>query len=73
MRSAPRTLADLIAFNQKHAAEEMPYFGQELFLAAQEKGPLTDPEYLEALAKKAQRLPGARGSTRSWPRIASTR
>src|SRR6185503_8141473 len=25
-----KTLADVIAFNQAHAAEEMPYFGQEL-------------------------------------------
>jgi amidase len=29
----------------------MPYFGQELFLRAEEKGPLTTPAYVEALAK----------------------
>ncbi len=44
-----RTLADLIAFNQVHAEQEMPYFGQEHFLMAQEKGPLIDSAYLEAL------------------------
>jgi amidase len=44
-----RTLDDLIAFNEAHAAEEMPYFGQELFLKAQEKGPLTDEAYVRAL------------------------
>jgi amidase len=33
----------------------MPFFGQELFLQAQEKGPLTTPEYREALEKN-QRL-----------------
>ncbi|PYQ12832.1 MAG: amidase [Acidobacteria bacterium] len=45
-----RTLADVIAFNEAHRAEEMPYFGQDLFLKAQEKGPLTDLAYVEALA-----------------------
>ena len=46
-----KTLADVIAFNEAHRAEEMPYFGQELFLRAQEKGPLTAPAYVEALEK----------------------
>jgi len=45
-----KTMADLIAFNQSHADSVMPYFGQERMLAAQEKGPLTDDAYLEALA-----------------------
>jgi amidase len=45
-----RTLADLIAFNNEHPDLEMPHFGQELFEKAAEKGPLTDPAYLEALA-----------------------
>jgi amidase len=47
---APRTLSDLIAFNQAHAAEELPFFGQEVFEKSVEKGPLTDPAYLDALA-----------------------
>jgi amidase len=46
-----KSLADVIAFNEAHRAEEMPYFGQELFLRAQEKGPLTTPAYLDALEK----------------------
>ena len=46
-----RTLAGLIAFNERNREREMPYFGQELFLKAQEKGPLTTPAYLEALEK----------------------
>ena len=33
------------------ATAEMPFFGQELFLKAQAKGPLTDQAYLDALAK----------------------
>jgi amidase len=44
------TLEDLIAFNRAHAAEEMPYFQQELFIASQARGPLTDQAYLDALA-----------------------
>jgi amidase len=46
-----RTLADVIAFNEAHPREEMPYFGQDLFIKAQEKGPLTDLAYVEALAR----------------------
>jgi amidase len=40
------SLDDLIAFNAAHAAEEMPYFGQELLLKAQAVGGLDDPAYL---------------------------
>ena len=48
--SAPvRSLEEIIIFNRENRAAEMPYFGQELFLQAQEKGSLTDPEYLSAL------------------------
>jgi amidase len=47
---APRTLAELIVFNRAHPAEELPFFGQELFEMSVEKGPLTDPAYLDALA-----------------------
>lgn len=42
------SLEDLIRFNEQHASEEMPYFGQELFLMAQDKGPLTEADYREA-------------------------
>jgi amidase len=45
------TLAEAIAWNEKHRAEEMPYFGQEIFQQAEAKGPLTDKAYLEALEK----------------------
>jgi amidase len=50
-----RSLEDLIRFNEEHAAEEMPYSGQEVFYMAQEKGPLTDQVYRDVLAKN-QRL-----------------
>jgi amidase len=46
-----RTLADLIAFNDVHAAAEMPFFGQELLLMAEAKGALTDATYVQALER----------------------
>jgi amidase len=46
-----KTLEDVIRFNEANAEREMPYFGQELFVRAQEKGPLTSAEYREALEK----------------------
>jgi amidase len=49
--SPVRTLADIIAFNDAHADEELKYFGQELFLQAEATGSLSDPKYLEALAE----------------------
>ena len=50
--SAPvQTLQDIIEFNDRNAQREMPYFGQDFFLKSEKKGPLTDYEYLEALAK----------------------
>src|SRR5690348_717177 len=46
-----RTLKEIIEFNDKHAREEMPYFGQDTFIKAEAKGPLSDPAYQKALAK----------------------
>jgi len=46
-----RTLADIIAFNEANKEREMPYFGQETFIACQAKGPLTEQPYLDARAK----------------------
>src|SRR3989449_1841501 len=55
-----KTLADVIAFNEANKSREMPYFGQELFIQAQGKGPLTDQPYRDALAKD-QRLSRTEG------------
>jgi len=55
-----KSLADVIAFNEANKSREMPYFGQELFIQAQAKGPLTDPAYRDALAKD-QRLSRTEG------------
>lgn len=49
-----KTLADVIKFNEENREREMPYFGQELFLQAQEKGPLSSKPYVNAAKRCAQ-------------------
>ncbi len=48
--AAVHSLAELIAFNEREKAREMPYFGQELLVRAQKKGPLTSAAYRTAKA-----------------------
>ena len=43
-----RTLADVIAFDQAHQAQEMSLFGQETFLDAEKTKGLDDPAYRKA-------------------------
>jgi amidase len=50
-----RTMADVIRFNEESRALVMPFFGQERFTQAQEKGSLKRKKYLKAL-KKNHRL-----------------
>jgi amidase len=45
-----KSLADIIEFNRANGARAMPIFEQEIMEMAQDKGPLTETEYLEALA-----------------------
>ncbi len=45
------SMEDVIAFNERNQDKEMPFFGQEHFIEAQEKGPLTDKAYLDALER----------------------
>jgi amidase len=47
--AAIHSLEELIEFNAHNRDKEMPYFGQDLLIKAQAKGPLTDKEYLDAL------------------------
>jgi amidase len=49
--SPVHSLKDVIAFNEMHAADEMPYFGQEILMQAERKGPLTETRYRSALAR----------------------
>jgi amidase len=46
-----RTLQDIIAFNEQHKDTSMPWFGQEIMIKAQAKGPLTEKKYRDGLAK----------------------
>ncbi len=48
------TLQEIIEFNDRNRQKEMPYFGQDLFVKAQGKGPLTEKTYVDALAKNHQ-------------------
>src|SRR5207248_10405453 len=41
-------LEELIEFNEAHRDKVMPYFGQEGFLRARDRGPLTSEAYLAA-------------------------
>jgi amidase len=45
-----RTLQDIIKYNDAHKDQEMPFFGQDIMIKAQAKGPLTEKAYLDALA-----------------------
>jgi amidase len=49
-----RTLKDIIDFNERNKQKEMPYFGQDLFIKAEAKGPLTEKTYLDTIEKNHQ-------------------
>jgi amidase len=55
-----KSLADVIAFNEREAAVEMPWFGQELFLQAEHGGGISAAEY-QAKRARIQRLSGPQG------------
>jgi len=46
-----RSLKEVIEFNERNKEKELPWFGQETLIKAQEKGPLTEQAYLDALEK----------------------
>jgi amidase len=52
------SLADVIAFNEQHAAAELPYFGQETMVLAEAKGSLDEVEYRTALELSHRRSRG---------------
>ena len=49
-----RTLKDVIDFNERNHDRELKYFGQDIFLKAEEKGALSETEYIDATAKNRQ-------------------
>jgi amidase len=50
-RARVRSLAGLIEFNTRNAARVMAYFGQDLLVSSQARGPLTDRAYRQALSR----------------------
>jgi len=46
-----RTLQDIIDFNERNKDRSMPWFGQEIMVMAQKKGPLSEKKYRDALTK----------------------
>jgi len=52
--AAVKSLKDVIAFNELNRDREMPFFGQDLFIKAEQKGPLSSKEYQYALALNHQ-------------------
>jgi amidase len=59
-KSSLKTLKDVIDFNERNRDREMPYFGQDIFLKADQKGGLDSKEYLDARALN-RRLSRAEG------------
>jgi amidase len=45
------SLKDIIEFNESHYDRELLYFGQEIMIESEKRGPLTDKAYVDALAK----------------------
>jgi amidase len=46
-----KSLKEVIAFNERNREREMPYFGQDIMIKAEAKGPLTTRAYRQALRK----------------------
>ncbi len=51
----PRTISEIVAFNQAHASEELAFFGQEHLIAASELTGTDSPTYLQARARNWRR------------------
>ena len=48
--SPVHSLKELVAYNVKHSDRELAWFGQETFEYALQKGPISSPDYIQALA-----------------------
>ncbi|MBA3555233.1 MAG: amidase, partial [Gemmatimonadales bacterium] len=62
-----RSLAEVIEFNERHSERTMPWFGQDLLVQAQEKGPLTEKAYRKAL-ETSRRLSRTEGLDAAFAR-----
>jgi amidase len=52
--SPVHSLKEVIDFNEKNREKEMPYFGQDILIKSEAKGPLTSKEYLDAMKKNKE-------------------
>ncbi len=68
-----RDFDELIEFNHRHAAEVMPYFQQEFFELAREKGGWNDAAICVEVRSELRRLSRTDGIDRAWRSIGSTR
>ncbi len=59
-----KSLQDVIAFNESNREREMPYFGQDLMIAAEAKGPLTSRQY-RGLVSRLERMARQEGIDRT--------
>ena len=59
-RARVKSLKEIIAFNEREKEREMPWFGQEIMIMAENKGSLSSSKYRTALAKnhRMSRLEG---------------
>jgi amidase len=55
-----KSLQEIIEFNERNRDRELQFFGQETFIKAQGRGPLTEQAYLDAL-ERCRRLSRAEG------------
>jgi amidase len=53
-RAPVKSLKEIIDFNEQYRDREMPWFGQDIMIKAQAKGPLTEKAYHDALARNHQ-------------------
>jgi amidase len=60
LKAPSKSMVEIIEFNKNNAEKEMPWFDQEIFELAQEKGDLTTKEYLKAL-EDSKRFAGKEG------------
>jgi amidase len=52
------TLADVVSFNEKNRAREMPYFDQDLFIKAEARGPISSKAYRDLETKLSHAAKG---------------
>lgn len=52
--AAVKSMKDVIEFNERNREREMPFFGQDLMISAEAKGPLTDRKYTGLVSRLSE-------------------